>query len=226
MRQPSPVRELQQGQWRRWRVPGWPERPPARWVRRKPSAARSAPLACPWPWLPWCAWAPERRGCVSLQARAPCLMVQHLCFRRLSPPILGCDLRHWPGRQTDGHCAQGYRRPPSGRSRRSLAWLGGRSCGTPPRKGESQFLLGEKPECAVTVRVDSVPKASVNGRKRGNNRTRFVIVSGVFDLLAKRKLRHRKLLLESSMGLYLQKEPFHASNAGRLSLDPSGRREA
>src|SRR2546422_9612259 len=67
----------------------------------------------------------------------------------------------------------------------------------PPRSGESQLLLGEKLECVVTGRVDSIPKASVNGRKHGNNRTRFVIVSDVFDLLANRKLRHRKILLDS-----------------------------
>jgi hypothetical protein len=33
-----------------------------------------------------------------------------------------------------------------------------------------------------------------------------VIVSDVFDLRANRKLRHRKLLLESSMRLYLYKQ--------------------
>src|SRR5438477_12839651 len=60
--------------------------------------------------------------------------------------------------------------------------------------GESQFLLVEKLQCAVTLRVDGVSKASVNGRKHRNNRTRFVIISDVFDLLANRKLRHRKLL--------------------------------
>jgi hypothetical protein len=84
--------------------------------------------------------------------------------------------------------------------------LGGLSCGTPLRKIESQFLLGEKLQCAVTIGVDSVPKASVNGRKHGNNRARLVIVSDVFDLLANRKLRHRKFLLESSMRLYLYKQ--------------------
>src|SRR3979411_1520008 len=110
---------------------------------------------------------------------------------------------HEPSRQTGGHCAQDYRRAPSVRSRRSLAWLGWLSCGTPPGNGESQLLLGEKLECAVTVRVNSVPKASVDGRKHGNTRPRLVIVSYLFDLLANCKLRHRKLLLESSMRLYL-----------------------
>src|SRR5205823_9215426 len=100
-------------------------------------------------------------------------------------------------------CAQDH---PSVRPPRPLAWLDGWSRGTRPCMGESQFLLVEKLQCAVTLRVDSVSKASVNGRKHRNNRTRFVIVSDVFDLLANRKLRHRKLLLESSMRLYLHRQ--------------------
>src|SRR5258708_255016 len=110
---------------------------------------------------------------------------------------------YWPSRQTDSHCAQDY---PSVRSRRPLAWLDGLSCGTRPCKGGRQPLLVGKLQCAVTLRVDSVSKASVNGRKHGNDRTRFVIVSDGFDLRANRKLRHRKLLLESSMRLYLHKQ--------------------
>jgi hypothetical protein len=70
--------------------------------------------------------------------------------------------------------------------------------------GESQSIPGKKLDCAVTVRVDSVPKSSVNGQIHGN-RVPLVIVSDVFDSIANCKLRHRKLLLESSIGLYLPK---------------------
>jgi len=59
--------------------------------------------------------------------------------------------------------------------------------------------------CRVTFGVESAGRASANGRKRGNSRTLVVIISDVFDLLANRKLRHRKFLLEPSMQLYRQK---------------------
>jgi hypothetical protein len=67
---------------------------------------------------------------------------------------------------------------------------------------KDEFLLAEKLEGAVTFRVNSVPKTSVNGWKHSDDRTQFMIVGCVIDSLANRKLRHRKLLLESSMRLY------------------------
>src|ERR1700694_2920735 len=70
---------------------------------------------------------------------------------------------------------------------------------------KDQLLLGEKLECAVTFRVNGVPKAAVNCRKHGDDRTHLMVVGCVIDRLANGKLRHRKLLLESSVRLYLHK---------------------
>ena len=55
-------------------------------------------------------------------------------------------------------CAECRCRPPSVRSRRSLVWLHGRSSGTPPHDGDSQLLLGEELECAVTFVSTAYPK--------------------------------------------------------------------
>ena len=60
---------------------------------------------------------------------------------------------------------------------------------------KDQLLLGEKLECAVTFRVNGVPKAAVNCRKHGDDRTHLMVVGCVIDLLANRKFRHRKPLL-------------------------------
>jgi hypothetical protein len=68
-----------------------------------------------------------------------------------------------------------------------------------------QFCLSEKLERAVPFRVNGVSKAAVDCRKHGDDRTYFMVVGCVIDFLANRKLRHRKLLLESSVRLYLHK---------------------
>jgi hypothetical protein len=68
------------------------------------------------------------------------------------------------------------------------------SCGTSLRDSESQLLLSEELKRAVTFGVDGISEAAVNGRKHRDDRARFVIIGNVFDLLANRKLRHRKLL--------------------------------
>jgi hypothetical protein len=68
-----------------------------------------------------------------------------------------------------------------------------------------QFFFGEKPERAVPFGVNGVPEAAVNCRKYGDHCTNLMVVGDVIDLLANRKFRHRKLLLESSMRLYLHK---------------------
>jgi hypothetical protein len=77
--------------------------------------------------------------------------------------------------------------------------MAGSSGGSPAGGVKDEFLLAEKLEGAVTFRVNSVPKTSVNGWKHSDDRTQFMIVGCVIDFLANRKLRHRKLLLESSM---------------------------
>jgi hypothetical protein len=65
-----------------------------------------------------------------------------------------------------------------------------------------QFFLGEKLERTVPFRVNGVPVAAVNGGKHGDDRTHLMVAGRIIDLLANRKLRHRKLLLESSLRLY------------------------
>jgi hypothetical protein len=59
-----------------------------------------------------------------------------------------------------------------------------------------QSFFGEKLERAVPFRVNGVHKVAVNCRKHPNDRTHLMVVGCVIDLLANRKLRHRKLLLE------------------------------
>jgi hypothetical protein len=78
-------------------------------------------------------------------------------------------------------------------------------CHSGPAGVNDQFFLGEKLERAVSFGVNGVPEAAVNGRKHGDDRTNLMVVGCVIDLLANRKLRHRKLLLESSVRLYRDK---------------------
>jgi hypothetical protein len=61
-----------------------------------------------------------------------------------------------------------------------------------------KFFFGEKLQCTVPFRVNGVSKAAVNCRKHGDDRATHMVVGCVIDLLANRKLRHRKLLPESS----------------------------
>jgi len=61
-----------------------------------------------------------------------------------------------------------------------------------------EFFLSEKLERAVPLRVNGVSKAAVNCWKHGDDRAALMVVGCIIDLLADRKLRHRKLLLESS----------------------------
>jgi len=61
-----------------------------------------------------------------------------------------------------------------------------------------KFFLGEKLQRTVSFGVDGVPEAAVNCRKHGDDHTHLMVVGCVIDLLANRKLRHRKPLPESS----------------------------
>src|ERR1700738_3004111 len=88
-----------------------------------------------------------------------------------------------------------------------------------------KFFLGEKLERAVHFRVNGVPKAAVNCRKHGDDRTHLMVVGCIIDFLANRKLRHRELLLESSMRLYPNKLVSHfltISGSQHDSPTPSG----
>jgi hypothetical protein len=61
-----------------------------------------------------------------------------------------------------------------------------------------EFLFGEKLQRAVPFEVDGISEVAVNGWKHGDHRAALVVVCGVIDLLANRKLRHREILLELS----------------------------
>jgi hypothetical protein len=62
-----------------------------------------------------------------------------------------------------------------------------------------QFFLGKELERAVSFHVDGVSNVAFNRWKNGNDRADFMVVGCIIDFLANRKLRHRKLLLESLM---------------------------
>jgi hypothetical protein len=74
-----------------------------------------------------------------------------------------------------------------------------------------QFLLGEELKRAVPFGVNGVSKAAVDCRKHGDDRTHLMVVGCVIDFLANRKLRHRKLLLESSVRDYISTNRLIAS---------------
>jgi hypothetical protein len=65
------------------------------------------------------------------------------------------------------------------------------------RRVNDQFFLGEKLERTVPFGVNGIPKAAVNCRKYGDDRTHLMIVGRIIDRLANRKLCHRELPLES-----------------------------
>jgi len=64
-----------------------------------------------------------------------------------------------------------------------------------------QFFLSDELERAVTFHVDGVSKIAIIGWEHGNNDAAFMVVGCFIDPIANRKLRHRELLLESSMRL-------------------------
>jgi hypothetical protein len=64
------------------------------------------------------------------------------------------------------------------------------------------FFFGEELERAVSRHIDGVSNVALNRWKNGNDRADFMVVGCIIDFLANRKLRHRKLLLESSMRVY------------------------
>jgi hypothetical protein len=68
-----------------------------------------------------------------------------------------------------------------------------------------QVFLVKKPERAVSFHVNRVPKVTLICPEHGDNGSDFMFVRSFVDLLANRKLRHRELLLESSVQLYLHK---------------------
>jgi hypothetical protein len=68
-----------------------------------------------------------------------------------------------------------------------------------------EFFFGEELARTVPFCVNGIPKAAVDCRKHGDDRTRLMVVGCVIDFLANRKLRPRKLLLESSVRLYRHK---------------------
>jgi hypothetical protein len=57
-----------------------------------------------------------------------------------------------------------------------------------------QFLLSKKLQRTVPFGINGVPEAAVNRRKHGDDRAHLMVVGRIIDLLANRKLRHRKLL--------------------------------
>jgi hypothetical protein len=65
-----------------------------------------------------------------------------------------------------------------------------------------QSFFGEELERAVSRHIDGVSNVALNRWKNGNDRADFMVVGCIIDFLANRKLRHRKLLLESSMRVY------------------------
>jgi hypothetical protein len=55
-----------------------------------------------------------------------------------------------------------------------------------------KFFLGEGFERAVPIRFNNVSKVAVNRWKYSDDRTALTVVGCIIDLLANRKLRHRK----------------------------------
>jgi hypothetical protein len=68
-----------------------------------------------------------------------------------------------------------------------------------------QLFFGEKLERAVPFHVNRVSKVAVICWEHGDHSAGLMVVCRFVDLLANRKLRHRELLLESSVRLYLHK---------------------
>jgi hypothetical protein len=64
-----------------------------------------------------------------------------------------------------------------------------------------QLFLAQKLERAVTFHIDGVSEIAIICGKHGNNDAVFMVVGCFIDSIANRKLRHRELLLESSMRL-------------------------
>ena len=54
-----------------------------------------------------------------------------------------------------------------------------------------ELFLGEKLQCAVSIGVNGVSKAAVNGWEDGDDRAALMVVRYVVDLLANRKFCHR-----------------------------------
>ena len=77
---------------------------------------------------------------------------------------------------------------------RFINWPVGTSAGV-----NDQLFLGKELERAIALHIDGVAEVTVLGRKHGDDDAGFMIVGRFVDLLANRKLRHRELLLESSM---------------------------
>jgi hypothetical protein len=65
-----------------------------------------------------------------------------------------------------------------------------------------QFFFGKELERAVSFHIDGVSNVAFNRWKNGNYCADLMVVGCIIDFLANRKLRHRKLLLESSMRVY------------------------
>ncbi len=69
-----------------------------------------------------------------------------------------------------------------------------------------QIFFGEKLKRAVPFGIDGIAKMTVRGREHGNDRAALMFVGCFIDPVANCKLRHRKLLLESSTRLSSQKD--------------------
>jgi hypothetical protein len=83
----------------------------------------------------------------------------------------------------------------------------------------------EQLERAVPLHVDGVSKVALDCRKHGDDRAALMVVGCIVDFLANRKLRHRELLLESSMRLYPNKLVSHFLTISESQPDsptPSG----
>ena len=74
-----------------------------------------------------------------------------------------------------------------------------------PSGVNDQLFLGEKLERAIPFHVHRVSKVTVICWEHGDDSAALMVVRCFVDLLANRKLRHRELLLESSVRLYLHK---------------------
>jgi hypothetical protein len=61
---------------------------------------------------------------------------------------------------------------------------------------DDQFLFSEELKRAVAFHVHGVSEIAFHRREHGDDGTALTVVGCVIDLLANRKLRHRKLLLE------------------------------
>jgi hypothetical protein len=97
-----------------------------------------------------------------------------------------------------------------GRRLSASAWLG----------VKDQSLLGKKLQRAVAFRVNGVSETALNGGKHGDDLAYFMAANRVFDLLANRELRHRKLLPESLMRFYLQSKFTIVNSSGSRFFQP------